>query len=481
MSLRRSPTAALHRRSTATLLVALAFAALCACSDDDLAAHDSGARDGAVRDAGPDEDAQNIDGSAADGGSLDALLARLRASDATSAGLDGLLSEMALGDGWPLTDDARLVFSTRWDDAPGDVALVSDLDAWSETARPATRLASGVHYLVVIERASLTAAIAGAKYKWWSAPAVFRAPPEATAYDADALGEFGYVAPPSDRAWYERFPGFRSAHLDAARTLRARLPAGFVARTAAAASARTVLFHDGQNVFDPGALYGGFRAGEALAVPAYADVVALAVDNAADRFYAYTHVDDTVAGVGLVGGRADDYLALLDDEALPFFRARYGVSAMGDSLVVAGSSLGGLVSLYAAMTSDTRQGCVIAMSSTVGWGSIGASAADGRALANLWPARGHGTTGVYLDTGGGAGSGCVDSDADGVDDDSPDGADNYCETAQLRDVLDAIGYDFGTDLAHWHEPGATHNEAAWAARLPRGLAACAAMGWAAAD
>ncbi len=454
----------------------MAFASLCACGDDDSAANDAGARDASADDA-----AQTIDGSAADGGALDALLARLRASDATAEALDAVVREIALGDGWPLADDARLVFLTRWDDAPGDVALVSELDAWSETARPATRLASGVHHLVVVERASLTAAIAGAKYKWWSAPGVFRAPPEATAYDADALGEFGYVAPPSDRAWYERFPGLRSAHLDAPRTLRARLPVGFIARTAAAASARTVLFHDGQNVFDSGAPYGGFRAGEALAEPAYADVVALAVDNAPDRFDAYTHVNDTIPDVGVVGGRADDYLALLDDEALPFFRARYGVRAMGDSLVVAGASLGGLVSLYAAMTSDTRQGCVIAMSSTLGWGSIDASAADGRALAALWPARGHRTTSVYLDSGGGAGSGCVDSDADGVDDDSPDGADNYCETAQLRDVLDAIGYDFGTDLAHWHEPGATHDEAAWAARLPRGLAACAAMGWAAAE
>jgi hypothetical protein len=444
------------------------------CGDDDVApVGDAGPHDAAVPDAGASDAGPVADAGAA----LDALLLRLRAPTATAAELDAALVEQGLAGGWPLADAERLVFLTRWDEAVGTVALVSDLDAWSTTARPAERLASGVHYLVVIERAALTVPLPGAKYKWWNAPAVYRAPPEATAYGYDTNGEHGYVAPPTDAAWYERFPGFASAHLATPRTLRARLPAGFVPGSAAAATARSVLFHDGQNVFDPNAAYGGWHAGDALADAAYADVVALAVDNASDRFAAYTHVTDDIGTGGIEGGRAADYLALLDDEALPFFRARYGVHALGDDLVLAGSSLGGLVSLYAAMTSDTRQGCVIAMSSTVGWGSIDPAAVDGRTLIDLWPARGHGTTSVYLDSGGSAGSGCVDSDADGIQDDTADALDNYCESAQLRDLLATLGYAFDVDLAHWHEPGAAHDEAAWAARLPRGLAACAAMGW----
>jgi hypothetical protein len=38
---------------------------------------------------------------------------------------------------------------------------------------------------------------------------------------------------------------------------------------------------------------------------------------------------------------------------------------------------------------------------------------------------------------------------------------------QLRDVLESSGYLFDQDLFHWHEPGATHDEAAWAARVFR--------------
>src|SRR5262249_57812312 len=115
----------------------------------------------------------------------------------------------------------------------------------------------------------------------------------------------------------------------------------------------------GKHLFDPSAPHGGWHAGDALADPAYADVVALAIDNGPDRIDAYTHVTDHIDASGAaVGGQADAYLASVDDVVLPFFRARYGVVAHGGSLVVAGSSLGGVVSLYAAVARAPRQGGV---------------------------------------------------------------------------------------------------------------------------
>ena len=62
---------------------------------------------------------------------------------------------------------------------------------------------------------------------------------------------------------------------------------------------------------------------------------------------------------------------------------------------------------------------------------------------------------------------CVTDESD----DTPDAADNYCETVQLRDVLSSKGYVFDQDLWHWWEDGAPHNEAAWAARAFRPLQA----------
>jgi hypothetical protein len=70
----------------------------------------------------------------------------------------------------------------------------------------------------------------------------------------------------------------------------------------------------------------------------------------------------------------------------------------------------------------------------------------------------------------------VDTDGDGVTEDADD-SDGLCTTNQLRDTLASEGYVFDTDLFHWYEAGAPHNESAWAARLPRALAACTTAGW----
>jgi predicted alpha/beta superfamily hydrolase len=426
---------------------------------EDAMTSDASTSDASARDAG--------DASTTDGGSasltLDDALATLAIGD--EAAIEELAREVAWAAGWPMTDGARWLFVTRWDDAAGAVSLVSDVNGWRTGEAAATR--AGAYYYVLLEESAFDVAPEGAKYKWFAA-GVYRAPPEATAYGYDEFGEHGWVAPPVDRPHLERFPDLRSSHLEHPRTLRAYLPAGFVPRSAAASSARVLLLHDGQNVFDPGAPHGGWRVDETLAA-GFPDVVALAIDNAPDRMDAYTHVADELGG-DEVGGRADDYLDLVTTEALPFFRARYGVAAAGDKLVVAGSSLGGLVSLHAALTRSSLAGYVIAMSPTLGWGSLAPGAMD--ALIHRWTT--HGPVGVYLDSGGGGT--CVDGDGDGVEDDGA-GSDNYCVTAQLRDHLDALGYDLGVDLWHWHEPDAPHAESAWAARLPRALDACEAAGW----
>jgi predicted alpha/beta superfamily hydrolase len=271
-------------------------------------------------------------------------------------------------------------------------------------------------------------------------------------------------------AWREQFPHLDTAHLIPARTIRALLPAGFTP----GGSYRTLLMHDGQNLMNPDAAWGGWRMDEALADPAWADVVLLAVDNASDRFEAYTHTIDTIDGE-VYGGQASAYLDMLRDVVLPEFRERYGIEAEGDSLMIAGSSLGGLVSLYIAMVDDSLAACVGAMSSSLFWGALDPALDGSQALANLWST--HGTTAIYLDSGGDAVA-CDDLDGDGIPEEAED-FDNYCETAHLRDVLAGLGYEFDVDLWHWHEPGAEHNEAEWAARVPRMLQACSEGGWSA--
>ncbi len=446
---------------------------LVACGDDDIdpmdaaVSPDAGAPSGdaAAPDASP-MDAGPVDAGASDGGPPDAgpsliddLLDRLSDPGLSAGDAAALFHEGAWTHGWPVRETARWLFVTRWTDA---ASWVGDGNGWDTSAHPVDTDASGTLRYALVET---DADPAGSKYKWFAPADTYRAPPDATAYGYDEFGEHGWVAPPTDVAYFERFPDLTTADLPAPRTVRARIPAG-----GADAAARVLLLHDGQNVFDPEAPWGGWRVDDALTGD-FAGVLAVAVDNAPDRMDAYTHTMDAVGG-STVGGAAGEYLALLEDEVLPFVRTRYGVAATGASLMVAGSSLGGLVSLFIGTERPALAGCIGAMSSTLGWGAF---AADGsEALITRFTARP--TYAIYLDSGGSVTGSCGDGDGDGVFEDSDD-SDNYCTTIQLRDRLLDLGAEIGTDLVHWHEPGAPHDEGAWRARVPRMLDACAAMGW----
>ena len=62
----------------------------------------------------------------------------------------------------------------------------------------------------------------------------------------------------------------------------------------------------------------------------------------------------------------------------------------------------------------------LSLSGTVGWGSIGT---DSETVLDRYAASGLRDTVVFLDSGGGGS--CTDADGDGLQDDAPDGSDNY--------------------------------------------------------
>lgn len=385
---------------------------------------------------------------------------------------DRALHDVAWDEGWPLRAGEEWLFATRLGEEAEDVRLVGDINRWNTERWPATACADHRRLFVRVADGDLDAPGLGSKYKWFvPVGGVYLAPPEATAYGYDEFGRFGWVQAPEAVAHLEQFPALASRFLEAPRTIRAYLPAGFVRRSESAARMKTLLLHDGQNVFHPDAFFGGWRVDAALAARG-GDVVALAIDNAVDRMDAYTQVADDL-GSGPVGGRAEDYLSLLREEVLPFFRARYGIVAEGRSLMVAGSSLGGLVTLVAVQHDFESLGCGAALSSTLGWGSIAPSMPPGRTLIDSWSGR---HAALYIDSGGDVDGACVDSDGDGVEDDGRD-SDNCCVNRQMCRVLGAAGYALGVSLRCEWARGATHDEAAWAARVGAALDACQEMGW----
>jgi predicted alpha/beta superfamily hydrolase len=359
--------------------------------------------------------------------SLEDLLQRLRDDR------DGTLLEESFDSGWPvLVEEGRVVVSA-------DAALTmvaGDFDAWAGTPLTADQ---GFSWGVLPDEP-------GARYKLTDG-ATFVADPWARAYAYDEFGEITLVPPVT--AHLERFFQVEEPSSGLSpRTIRVWLPEG--------PATHVLYLHDGQNLFDPDAIWGGWKLQDT--VPA--GMMLVGIDNTAARMDEYTQVADDI-GSGPIGGLGDDYATFIEDRVRPLITATYGEPAKVGLL---GSSLGGLISLHVAYLNPSGYDFAGSMSGTLGWGSIGPH--TGETMIERYQASGQQPFVVFLDSGGGGT--CTDGDADGIQDDGS-GSDNYCETNQMRDTLAAAGHTFDVDLFHWHEPGAPHNEAAWAARVFRPL------------
>ncbi|NUO48582.1 MAG: hypothetical protein HOV80_06970 [Polyangiaceae bacterium] len=359
--------------------------------------------------------------------SLEDLLDRLRND------LDGTLLEESYASGWPvLVDEGRVVVSTD----PSLAMVAGDFDAWAGTALTADQ---GFSW-------GLLPNDPGSRYKLTDGT-VFEADPWARAYTYDQFGEITMV--PATTAHLERyFEVEDTSVMLPPRTVRVWVPEG--------TPTHVLYLHDGQNLFDPNAPWGGWN----LQASVPASMMLVGIDNTVARMDEYTHVADDI-GSGPVGGLGDDYAALLEQTIRPLIASHYGEPAKVGLL---GSSLGGVISLHVAALNPNDYVFAGSMSGTLGWGSIGPH--TGETLIERYADAGVLGFAVFIDSGGGGP--CADTDGDGIQDDGS-GTDNYCESLQMRDTLDTAGYVFDQTLFHWHEPGAEHNEAAWGARVFRPL------------
>lgn len=162
-------------------------------------------------------------------------------------------------------------------------------------------------------------------------------------------------------------------------------------------------------------------------------VVVVAVYNTPKRILEYTPSVDPTYG----GGGADAYLDWLDAVAMPAVRALgYRVDVASPSRVILGSSLGGLLSCYAALTRPASWSRAVCMSSSFWWNDQHfLRSVLARAPASL-PAA------VYLDSG------------------HP--GDDYNQTLAVRARLAQLGV---APLFYDCQPGGQHNEKSWAERF----------------
>jgi predicted alpha/beta superfamily hydrolase len=219
----------------------------------------------------------------------------------------------------------------------------------------------------------------------------------------------------------------------------------------------TLFLHDGQNLFDRHTSFAGeWRVDETLEELAAEGVEAIVV-GIANAGTARVDEYGPFVQPGVGGGRADAYLRFLLATVEPLVARRYRVARDPGRTGILGSSLGGLVSLYAFFALPGSFGMVGALSPSVGF-------AGGALLAYVERAPSPAGR-LYLDVG----------DLEGPPRPLRDRLLRRRlrpyprRVRELAELLRRKGYLDGRDLLYREEPGGRHEEAAWARRLPGAL------------
>lgn len=169
----------------------------------------------------------------------------------------------------------------------------------------------------------------------------------------------------------------------------------------------------------------------------FPEAIIIGVANTPNRIYEYTPTTDP----NIPGGGADSYIQMLAGELKPTIDAMLRTQPGVGSTAIAGSSLGGLVSAYAALQRPDVFGLVAEFSPSTWWNNL-VIVSD---VAGTLPAPNRPQI-VYVDSGG--------------------AADDQADTDLLAEQYLAIGYVDGVNFRHAVQPGAFPNETYWAERFP---------------
>ncbi len=242
---------------------------------------------------------------------------------------------------------------------------------------------------------------------------------------------------------------FRSSILGNSRRLLVWLPPGYdPSRT----TPYPVLYmQDGQNLFDTRTGFGGMEwnvdetADRLIRARRIRPLIVVGIENTPSRVEEYTPSADP----GYGGGRGEDYARFLLDEVKPFIDRTYRTDARREGTGVAGSSLGGLISLYLCKARPDAFSRCAAMSPSLWW--------DDRRLLRE----------------------CANDDAAWmsgkrfwIDVGTAEGGSSEVHVQNARDlagVFAEAGLRSGRDYTYFEDRGAGHNERAWSARFERVL------------
>jgi predicted alpha/beta superfamily hydrolase len=245
---------------------------------------------------------------------------------------------------------------------------------------------------------------------------------------------------------------FASRNLGNERTVLVWLPPGYEKEVD---QRYPVLYmHDGQNCFDAATSFAGEwradeTAGELIKSGKIIPIIIVAVANSgAGRIDEYTPTADPDEHRG--GGTAELYAKFLIEEVKPFIDSHYRTLTDRNHTAVAGSSLGGLVSLYLAAKHGDVFSMAGSLSASVWWDHqqiVKSIAADPQILKHEK---------IWLDNG--TAEGKVE--------------DRHFMVEALDSLIDSmkkVGMVEGKDFVCRQIEGGEHNEKAWAARFDQVL------------
>ena len=241
---------------------------------------------------------------------------------------------------------------------------------------------------------------------------------------------------------YLHIQNWTSEFLPTPRDLFVYLPEAY--RTQPERSFPILLLHDGQNLFDGELAYVkgstwrvGSTADAEIAASRVAPLIIVGIANTgAERIVEYTPTPDRRLG----GGKGPLYARLLVEEILPMMRLEYRVLTGPEHTGIAGSSLGGLISLAIGLRYPDQFQQVGVVSPSIWWDDR-TILKDVRSLPGRIPIR------IWLDIG------------------SAEGLRHIRDADLLEHLLMQKGWTAGKDLLYRQFPNAFHNEEAWAARF----------------
>ncbi len=194
--------------------------------------------------------------------------------------------------------------------------------------------------------------------------------------------------------------------------------------------------HDGQNLFDPERAFMGqtWNAEKTLNIliqnKQIQPLIVVAIDNTPDRTAEYTP-----------NNAADIYLKNISTDLMPKINQDFQTKTDRESTAIMGSSLGGLVSLYAGAKYSKDFGLIAALSPSIWW--------NNKSILSIYKNATDLPVKIYIDCG-------------------TAGGERPQDVVQLKNQL-IVQYADPSKIKMIIQSGASHSEYYWAQRLPEAL------------